>query len=369
MRELGHAGTIRRSLWGAHPPLHLLWWGIPALLIAGVWNLRDVQTGRSYHSGTQTQLYGAVGFIGRFGNGVRLEDWAQALPPGLKLSTSGTQPVLNHAGLSPLPLTGGSRSDRPLVLYTQYILPYQDRASGTLGGAMKPTIPEFMTGFLRVRGPFLNTSNLAMRAFRLGWPVQVDDGRVLLAGQALPPTVQGELPTIAADLTVAAAWLHLDSAQREKVGWPWERGTGRFSFPMFEPLEGPWAPVTHSLTLKGAQPGARYVLVSRLPTREPERAANGSSDLLISTPHGADAGGEVIFPLSHTLAGRGTHYRTARLVLMGDLGAWGRQAVSDNEFPTLVLQVPETLQRQQPPQVFAPLDAVGQRIPLENKSE
>ncbi|PNY81846.1 permease prefix domain 1-containing protein [Deinococcus koreensis] len=370
MQELGHSATIRRSLWGAHPPLHLLWWtGLVILTLWTGWNLRDVQTGRSYYGGPQRERYGSVGFVGRFGDGVRLEDWAKDLPDGLTVSTSGAQPVLTSVGWPPVPLTGGPRSDRPLILFTQELMPYQDRFSGSPGGPMRPTIPAFMTGFVRVRGPFLNTSNLAMRAFRLGWPVQVDTGRVSLAGQALPPTAPGDirsLPTVAADLTVTAAWLHLGSATREKVGMPWEKGTNSSKFPMFEPLEGPWAPVTRRLSLKGARPGARYVLVTRLPTRDPDRAANGSSDLLTSTPHGADADGEVTFPLSHTLAGRGTQYRGAHLLLMGDLGAWGRQAVSDDEFPTLVLQVPETVQRQQPPPVFAPPYAVGQRVPLED---
>ncbi|WP_295818786.1 permease prefix domain 1-containing protein [uncultured Deinococcus sp.] len=335
MRELGEAGAIRRSLWGAHPPLHLLWWGslgIGVLLTALYF--RDVQV----FSSPFPEIGGGYGVTYASGDAVRglqLDSWQRRLPPQARVTDVQGVPALVVGGAVPIPLRGGADDDRPLMVEL-WSLPGADRLMiKQRDGLYRPAIP-WLEQAKRVRGPYLKLARLGVRAYRAGHRVRIDgrsiSGRLSLDGVALP----GEVGPRFTDWT---DHLHMRLAHEQALAALPNAHRQRISV-----IDHVIDPVPGDMNVIRAEPGRAYVLVGRVLEQvlsEGRLETTGEENLLVTRPIVAGPDGILRLPaLTTPYAGRWTS-----LQLYSDVAAWGAASLASSAVPALLIEAgPEYVQ-------------------------
>ena len=352
--ELGSVGQVRRALWSVHPPLHLLVGAVLCLLLGWtLWGLREVQTGRDLNLLLERTGYGRMNFMGNFPGGLELREWAARLPPGLRVEGEGAGAVLVHERLGRLPLSGGSSLDRPLLLYTQNLIPYSDFVSIEPSGQRRYSKPAWTTGLERVRGPYLNFSNLALRAFEAGWPVGIQNNRLTLGAVAVPGTEQDFLDwTGYSPMKLAVAQLRSKLPRQERqTPNPYETFMGfEFMLSKGSSVQNPGEPA-FAAVMRG-EPGASYVMVGRIAQYN---SLEGVVEwmLMTSRPLKADSSGIVRLP---RMSQQGRNY-LERARVYGQVGAWV-QADLSRQIPVLLVRTGPEYGRNRPLELLSPPGAV-----------
>ncbi|MFC3831497.1 MULTISPECIES: permease prefix domain 1-containing protein [Deinococcus] len=335
MRELGHAGAIRRSLWGAHPPLHLLWWGSLGVgVVLTALYFRDVQV----FSSPFPEIGGGYGVTYASGDAVRglqLDSWQRRLPPQARITDVQGVPALVVGAAAPIPLRGGADDDRPLLVEL-WDLPGADRfAIKDQNGNYRPAFP-WLEQAKRVRGPYLKLARLGVRAYRAGYRVRIDgrsiSGRLGLNGVALP----GEVGPRFTDWT---DHLHMRLVREDVRAALPSAHQRRISLLNFE-----INPVPGDVNVIRAEPGRAYVLVGRVQEQvlsEGRLETTGEENLLVTRPIVAGPDGILRLPAFTTpYAGRWTS-----LQLYPDVAAWAAASVASSAVPALLIEAgPEYVQ-------------------------
>lgn len=336
LQEMGSASTVRRSLLRIHPPTHVWLRGLFAgLALLAAHDLRDLKTSQTVFDLTFRSGYGSSSFVGILPKGTTLRKWAAHLPPSVRVEESGAQARLVHARLGVLSLAGGTYEDRPLQLYTQTLF----AARSYRIGAPWYDLRNFVPGLTRVKGPYLALDDLALRAYRAGWPVEVrgrgESARLVLGGVALPPTTKSG----------GASWA--ENAKIDLVAEAVKTAKIEASRSTDVLRGGLWCPANprgRQVTLRAA-PNTTYVLLGNFGVLD-DRPSMLTSSLVAS-----DRAGRLTLAVPYAVQGGRAWSKST---FSPSLASWWK-ASDPKVLPLLVVQVPSVFERGAAPDVLKPV--------------